>query len=111
MKLNILGKEDKSLFDSVLKNGITNYGLASHVVPELLKLGILEKDELKKAYLDYLDAVLKKVQTDYDWAAYVLPKFLSLGILEKEELQHALSTEKLNSRESPNYRFFEILSL
>ena len=101
---SVIKKEYLELFNIAFENAKTDQNWASFVLPELLKLGILGKED-KEKYLGLLNIAFENAKTSGYWAEYVLPELLKLGIVEKEELQKALLT-----KEKP-YRLFEILFL
>ena len=101
---SVIKKEYLELLNIAFENAKTDQNLGRSVFPELLKLGILGKED-KEKYLELLNIAFENAKTSGYWAEYVLPELLKLGIVEKEELQKALLT-----KEKP-YRLFEILFL
>ena len=101
---SVINKDYLELFNISFENSKTDRNWAQYVLPELLKLGILGKED-KEKYLELLNIAFENAKTSGYWAQYVIPELLKLGIVEKEELQKALLTKE------QAYHLFEILFL
>ena len=70
------------------------------IIPELLKLNILDKND-KDFYKKILIQVINESKKNIDWARYIIPELLKLNILDKndqewvkEQLRQAIQKEK-----------------
>ena len=86
---SVIKKEYLELFNIAFENAKTDQNWASFVLPELLKLGILGKED-KEKYLELLNIAFENAKTDRNWESSVLPALLKLGILGKEDKEKYL---------------------
>ena len=86
---SVIKKEYLELFNIAFENAKTDQNWASFVLPELLKLGILGKED-KEKYLELLNIAFENAKTDQNWVLSVLPALLKLGILGKEDKEKYL---------------------
>ena len=86
---SVIKKKYLDLLNLAFEKAKTDSDWAKYFIPELLKFGILGKED-KEKYLELLNLAFEKAKTDSDWARSVIPELLKLGILEKEDKEKYL---------------------
>ena len=87
---------------------------AEYIVPELLKLNIIDKNEIKEKYKELLEVVLDEAKLGRIRALYTVPKLLKLNIIDKsdkERYRELLLTAIENSKLNPDWVEYVVLEL
>ena len=82
----VIKNEYKELLETAFEKAKSSGNWARYVVPELLKLNILDKSEIKEWYKELLKTAFEEAKTNPYWAE-VVPELLKLNILDKSEIK------------------------